>query len=49
MAKPKRGRSIKKTPGWRGVCPACSRMGVKLLWSKTVDGETLKTCKRCGQ
>ncbi|MDR1689518.1 MAG: hypothetical protein LBS21_13040 [Clostridiales bacterium] len=49
MAKAKRGRGIKKTTGWRGTCPVCSRTGVKLLWSKTVDGAALKTCKQCGQ
>ena len=50
MAKTNRGRSLKKTLGWRGTCPVCHRTGVKLLWNKVVaDNKTLKTCKHCGK
>ena len=48
MPKPKRGRLIKKTEGWRGSCPVCNRTGVKLLWAKSDSDNKLKTCKICG-
>lgn len=49
MGKAKRGRNIKSTANWRGVCPVCKREGVKLLWEKTgEDNAKLKVCKACG-
>ena len=48
MPKPKRGKLIKSTPGWRGTCPLCNRTGVKLLWEKTVNESKKKVCKQCG-
>ena len=48
MGKAKRGRAIKKTKNWRGVCLSCKRTGVKLLWEKQVDGAAIKVCKACG-
>lgn len=47
MGKSKRGGNIKKTPNWRGVCPLCNRTGVKLLWDKVMDGDSIKICKSC--
>ncbi|MDR3091905.1 MAG: hypothetical protein LBU36_06935 [Clostridiales bacterium] len=49
MGKAKRGHSVKKTAGWRGVCPLCKRTGVKLLWAKADGDKTIKTCKMCGE
>jgi len=48
MPKPKRGKLVKKLAGWRGTCPVCKRIGVKLLWAKTEGEDQLKTCKVCG-
>lgn len=31
----------------RGTCPACGRTGVKVLYSREVDEQTFKVCKRC--
>jgi len=47
MAKTKRGKVLKKIPGWRGTCPICHRARVKVVWTKIQDGETLNVCKRC--
>ncbi len=44
MGKTTRGKNIKKTPGWRGTCPVCSRTGVKLMWTNSNDQ---KVCKKC--
>jgi hypothetical protein len=49
MSKPKRGKNIKKIENWRGICPICSRSGVKLLWTKLVDGKTINCCKVCSK
>lgn len=47
MTKQKRGKVIKKVENWRGTCSICERGGVKLLWTKVVDGNTVKCCKIC--
>ena len=50
MVKPKRGKNIKKISNWRGSCPSCGRIGVKLLWDKYNDNnEQIKVCKHCGK
>lgn len=43
MAKNRRGKLIKATPGWRGTCPVCGRPRVKLVWEKN----KVKMCKLC--
>lgn len=48
MAKSRRGKILKKTPNWRGICPLCSRSGVKLLWDKVEPTGKIKVCKVCG-
>ena len=47
MAKPNRGRNIKRTPGWRGTCSLCKRKRVRIVWPYTMDGDKVKICKRC--
>ena len=47
MAKPNRGKLLKKTAGWRGTCPACKRERVKVLWASEIDGAKVKICKKC--
>lgn len=49
MSKTKRGKNVKKIPGWRGTCPACKRTRVKLLWIGDKEAEGSKVCKRCGK
>lgn len=49
MSKKNRGKGIAELPGkGKGVCPICSRKSVKILWDATVNGKTMKVCKRCG-
>jgi hypothetical protein len=49
MSKPKRGKHVKTVPNWRGTCPSCKRSGVKLLWTKIKEDNSLQNvCKRCG-
>lgn len=31
----------------RGTCPVCCRTGVKVLYEREIDGNTVKVCKRC--
>lgn len=45
MPKQYRGKEVQRTAGWRGTCPICHRMGVKLLWKK---GDQM-VCKRCAK
>ena len=47
MAKPNRGRILKKTVGWRGTCPLCKRTRVRVLWPHTIGEDKVKICKRC--
>jgi hypothetical protein len=48
MAKTRRGRALWTLPGrGKGLCPGCSRTGVKLLYQVTLKGENTKVCKRC--
>ena len=48
MAKTKRGKGLINTPNHgRGTCPICKATGIKLLYSKEIDGKSLKVCKRC--
>lgn len=49
MAKNKRGHWVKKEKNWRGTCPICNRIRVKLLWDKKVDDQKLKVCKACSK
>lgn len=49
MAKTKRGKNIKNIANWRGGCPICKRIGVKLLWDKLSDNGVIKVCKICGK
>jgi hypothetical protein len=49
MAKAKRGKNVKKIPGWRGQCPVCKRIRVKLLWTGTKDAVSINVCKKCGK
>lgn len=48
MGKQRRGKVIKKNPGWRGTCPLCNRPRVRLVWSKKNDaGKSINICKIC--
>lgn len=48
MGKQKRGKIIKRVPGWRGTCPICGRPRVRLAWTKkTEDGKVQNICKIC--
>lgn len=48
MAKQRRGKYIKMTPGWRGTCPLCGRKRVKLVWTgKDATGNKINICKLC--
>jgi hypothetical protein len=49
MAKVKRGKNVKKIPGWRGTCPVCKRTRVKLLWAGTKEATGANVCKKCGK
>ncbi len=31
----------------RGTCPTCGRTGVKVLYTREVDENSYKVCKRC--
>jgi len=31
----------------RGTCPVCARTGVKVLYTREIDGVETKVCKRC--
>lgn len=31
----------------RGTCPVCARTGVKVLYTREIDGNDAKVCKRC--
>ena len=31
----------------RGTCPVCARTGVKILYTREIDGNETKVCKRC--
>lgn len=31
----------------RGTCPVCNRTGVKILYTREIDGNETKVCKRC--
>lgn len=54
MSKPKRGNNIKGSQSWRGTCPSCGRVRVRLQWEKVTgtkaDGKpnTIMVCKHCG-
>ena len=48
MPKPKRGKLVKTSQTWRGICPICNRTGVKLLWEKSVGEDKKSVCKQCG-
>lgn len=48
MGKQRRGKIIKKTPGWRGTCPICGRPRLRLVWTKkNEDGKVINICKLC--
>ena len=31
----------------RGTCPVCKRTGVKILYTREIEGKETKVCKRC--
>ena len=47
MAKPNRGKTIKRIAGWRGTCPVCNRKRVRILWPYTIGEQKVKICKKC--
>ena len=49
MSKAKRGKNVKKIPGWRGTCPVCKRSRVKLLWTGKKEAAGNSVCKKCAK
>ena len=48
MAKNHRGTGIRTLPAHgRGTCPLCKSTGIKVVYEKEVDGQTLNICKFC--
>ena len=51
MSKARRGKGIRNPKEYscrgRGVCPACNRGGVKLLYEQTAGEKKVKVCKIC--
>ena len=48
MSKAHRGTGIRSEYNHgRGKCPRCGKEGVKVLYEKEIDGNTVKICKRC--
>lgn len=48
MSKAHRGKGIKDIHNHgRGVCPACKKSGIKLLYEQEIDGAKTKICKIC--
>ena len=46
MAKNHRGTGIRTLPAHgRGTCPLCKSTGIKVVYEKEVDGQTLNICK----
>ncbi len=44
----RRGKGLWHIPGRaRGTCPLCFRRRVKLIYSREVQGQPAKVCKRC--
>lgn len=50
MSKPYRGKSIRRTEGFRRTCPVCGRTRVKVVWTKVMeDGTKSPCCKLCAR
>ena len=48
MSKPHRGKAIRDLISHgRGVCPACKRENVKILYEQEAEGKKVKVCKTC--
>lgn len=48
MSKAHRGKGIRdQVAHGRGVCPVCSREGVKTLYEQEINGAKTKICKTC--
>ena len=48
MAKNQRKTGIRTLPAHgRGTCPLCKSTGIKVVYEKEVDGQTLNICKFC--
>ena len=48
MAKNHRGTGIRELAAHgRGTCPICKSTGIKVLYEKEIDGNTVNICKFC--
>ena len=48
MSKNHRGTGIRSLPSHgRATCPICKKVGVKCLYEKEIDGQTVNICKVC--
>ena len=48
MAKNHRGTGIRELAAHgRGTCPICKSTGIKVLYEKEIDGQTVNICKFC--
>lgn len=48
MSKAHRGKGIRdQAAKGRGLCPACKRESVKILYELEADGSKVKVCKTC--
>ena len=48
MSKAHRGKGIRAEQNrGRGVCPACNKTGIKVLYEQEINGAKTKICKVC--